>query len=151
MNTYSRGAHDVTREPVTSPTEGGSRGGISPRLHTYHHHLQKPRAEPISFFWRYSWSPEILIVVILCQSVSQQLLCLHVEDLTRQKGNHAKSKPTPTNMKAGTHQKQTDESLNNQSKVVHEYLFIVETKNTPNANQSKQTDTHTKASITNLR
>ncbi len=44
-------------------------------------------------------------------SVSQQLLCLHVEDLTRQKGNHAKSKPTPTNMKAGTRQKQTDESL----------------------------------------
>ena len=48
MNTYSRGAHDVTREPVTSPTRGGP-GGHSPRLHTYHHHLQKPWAEPISF------------------------------------------------------------------------------------------------------
>jgi len=49
MNTYSRGAHDVTREPVTSPKEWGSMGGIPPRLHTYHHHhLQKPRAEPIS-------------------------------------------------------------------------------------------------------
>jgi len=114
--------------PMTSPEsrrhqQRGGPGGHSPRLHTYHHHLQKPWAEPISFFWRYSWSPEILIVVILCQSVSQQLLCLHVEDLTRQKGNHAKSKPTPTNTKAGTRQKQTDESLNNQSKVVHEYLF----------------------------
>ena len=43
------------------------------------------------------WSPEILIVVILCQSFCQSLLlCLHVDDLTRQKRNLAKSKPTQT-------------------------------------------------------
>ena len=84
-------------------------------------------------------------MVILCQSVSQQLLCLHVEDLTRQKGNHAKSKPTPTNMKAGTRQKQTDESLNNQSKVVHEYLFIVETKTRQKqTSQANRRWTHTR-------
>jgi hypothetical protein len=51
-------------------------------------------------------------------SVSQQLLCLHVEDLTRQKRNHAKSNPTQQH-KAGTRQK----SKQTKDKLVHEYLF----------------------------
>ena len=45
--------------------------------------------------------------------------------LTRGGFNPPKSKPTPTNTKAGTRQKQTDESLYTlyQFKLVHEYLF----------------------------
>ena len=80
-------------------------------------------------------------MVILCQSVSQSTTPV----LTRGGFNPPKRKSRQKQTHANKHeswdsQKQTDESLNNQSKVVHEYLFIVETKNTPKANHAKQTD-----------
>ena len=71
--------------------------------------------------------------------------------LTRGGFNPLKQKNTPkaNPRHKGTRQKQTDEILNNQSKVVHEYVVIFETKNSPKANHAKQTDERTHESLNN--